>query len=145
MRINVYLWTVLFSSLTFILSLKILDWFSFMKLSPIGWAKKWHIFSDSHSLVKWFILWIFVVIIAAVLFAIAELLKKVRMDIVAIFLAIVIVWLIEWSVQHTFYIRHFSIPLAVVIGLHLLWIFETATYHAKMRNLESRNKLPQSV
>lgn len=115
-----------------------------MKFSPIGWTKKYHVFSDSHVLVKWFILWVFLVAIAAILYGMAKLLKMVRMDFMSLVVAVMIVWGIEWSVQNTIYIHKFSIPLAVVIALHLLWIFETASYHAKIRSLDSRNKLPNS-
>lgn len=144
MRLQVFFWTILFSSLSFILSLKILEVFSFIKYSPIGWAKYWYIFSGSHALVKWFILWVFLLIIIAMLFGLGQLVKKLRMDFVALLLSILIVWWIEWSVQKTIYIHTFSVPLAVVIAIHLLWILETASYHAKIKNLDTRNKLPDS-
>ncbi|MGX9135238.1 hypothetical protein ACWV26_12830 [Rummeliibacillus sp. JY-2-4R] len=144
MRLQTFFWTILCSSITFTLSLKILEVFKFMKFSPIGWTKKWHVFSGSHTVVKWFILWIIIIIIAAILFGMAELLKKARMDFLSLVFAIVIVWLIEWSVQKTFYIHKFSIPLATVIAIHLLWIFQTAAYHAKVRSLDSQNTLPDS-
>ncbi|WP_102691379.1 hypothetical protein [Rummeliibacillus pycnus] len=144
MRLKVFFWTILCSSLTFILSLKILKTFSFMKFSPTGWTKKYHVFSDSHILVKWFILWILILAIAGILFTLAELLKKVRTDFMSLVIAVIIVWGIEWSVQKTIYIHKFSIPLAVVIAIHLLWILETASYHARIRSLVSRNKLSNS-
>jgi len=112
-----------------------------MRFSPIGWSKKYHVFSDSHVFVKWFILWIIILAIAGILYAFAELLKKIRTDFMSLILAVVFVWGIEWSVQKTIYIHKFSIPLAVVIAIHLLWILETASYHARIRSLVSRNKL----
>lgn len=144
MRIQVYLWTILSSSLTFLLSLKILQVFKFIKYSPIGWTQKLHVFDDSHPLVKWFILWIVVIIMITIFFTLGELLKKVRMDFVAILIAVVIVWMLEWFVQKTPNIHRFSIPLGVIIAIHLLWILETASFHAKVRSLGSRNKLPNS-
>ncbi|MFJ8262106.1 hypothetical protein ACIQ4I_09150 [Rummeliibacillus sp. NPDC094406] len=144
MRLRVFFWTIFCSSITCILSLKLLKTFSFMKFSPIGWTKKYHVFSDSHVLVKWFMLWVLLLAIASILFALGELLKKIRMDMMSLVVAVIIVWGIEWSVQKTVYIHKFSVPLAVIVAIHLLWIFETASYHAKIRNLDSRNKLPNS-
>ena len=145
MRLQVYFWTVLCSSITFLISLKLLKVFSFIKYSPIGWTKKMHVFQDSEPLVKWFMLWIAVIVILTLLFALGEWLKKIRIDFVAVFFSVAIVWLIEWSIQKTPYIHKFSIPLAVIIAIHLLWILETAVYHAKVRSLDARNKLPNSI
>lgn len=126
------------------LSLKILQVFKFVKYSPIGWTKSLDVFDHSHPLVKWLVLWIGVMVIIAILFALGEFLKNVRMSLVAILLAVLIVWLIEWYIQKTPNIHKFSTPLGVMIAIHLLWILETASYHGKIRSLDSRNKLSKS-
>lgn len=144
LRFYVYLWTILSSSLTFLLSLKILHVFKFIKFSPIGWAENLNVFDHAHPLVKWFILWIFIMVVIAILFALGEFMKNIKMNFMAILLAVLFVWLIEWYMQKTPNIHKFSIPLGVMIAIHLLWILETASYHGKLRSLDSRNKLPKS-
>lgn len=139
-----YLWTILSSSLTFLLSLKILHVFKFIKFSPIGWAENLNVYDHAHPLVKWFILWVFVMVMIALLFALGELMKNIKMNLTSVLLAVFFVWLIEWYMQKTPNIHKFSIPLGVIIAIHLLWILETASYHAKVRSLDSRSKLPNS-
>src|SRR4051812_44161608 len=99
MRNSVLFWTAFTSSLFIVLCLKFFRVFKFVKWNPLGWSKKYQLFAESPGIIKWALLFLFILVVIIILYFISIATKELRPDIVSFMIGLVIVLLIEWMIQ----------------------------------------------
>ncbi|MBK3494023.1 hypothetical protein JFL43_03940 [Viridibacillus sp. YIM B01967] len=145
MKIHVLMWTSILSAVSFTVCLRLLQLFSIIHWSPIGWSKKWQLFSGHIPLFKWMMLAVMLLIVAMVLFFLSEFCTAIRADLASFVLSIVVLVLLEWWMSGTVELKKLSIPIFVLLATHLRFIMETSMYHKKAENLDSRSKMPYNT
>ena len=127
----VFGWTVVIAALSMTIALKVLRLFHLLKWSPAEIVKPLRL-EDAHWLAKWGAIFIFCIILAAIVYLIGSYIAN--SIIIALVLGVVITIAIEWRFHEQVDWRTFSIPLAVVVILVVYFICETAYfYHEKMK------------
>ncbi|MGE7623686.1 hypothetical protein ACQKMD_11640 [Viridibacillus sp. NPDC096237] len=145
MKIHVLFWTSVLSAISFTFCLRFLKLFSIIHWSPIGWSKRWHLFSGHTPLFKWTTLAIMLFVLAIIIFYLSQLCIAIRADIAAIGLSIIMLFGLQWWMFGTVELKKVSIPIFVIIAMHLRFIVETAMYHKKAKSLDSRSKMPYNT
>ncbi|MHA6259516.1 hypothetical protein ACXYMX_06325 [Sporosarcina sp. CAU 1771] len=98
-----FVYTSLFAALTLAFALKFLHYFSFIKWSPVGWSKKWKLFTSDHlmhHLVNWLMLILALSVLFAIIYIVISLLYKIPPSISAIVLGLSFVFIVHWFVDH---------------------------------------------
>lgn len=110
--------------------------FSFIKWSPIGWAKKWTLFSNFHFAVKWGILFLALVIIFAVIYMMVSFLDSIPVALTALFISVIGIIAVEWLISEpkspVEVIKSISIPLLSLTAITLRFIVGTAVFHREL-------------
>lgn len=131
-----FVYTTLFSALFMILSLKFMQLFSFIKWSPIGWEKKFPLFSTFHFTVKWGILFVALLIIFAVIYMIVSHLTSIPPALTAIFISVLGIIALEWFISEPKspmeVMTSISIPLLSVTAIVLRFIVGTAVFYKEI-------------
>ena len=118
-----FIYTSVFAALSMALSLKFLHFFNFIKWSPVGWSKKWHLFTSEHFMhyiVNWLLLILALTVLFAIVYIVTSLLYKIPPSISALIIGIVFVFIVEWFISKpdTFIeaIGSLSLPLLAITG-----------------------------
>lgn len=131
-----FAWTALVSAFITALSLRFLQLFHFISWSPIGWAKKWQLFTTSHTLTKWLLLFVSLVLVYALVYLVVSFTTSIPPSITALLIGIVAVFAIEWSIESPktpmSAIRSISIPFFTVMAIVLRFVTGTAVFMKKL-------------
>lgn len=131
-----FVYTTLFSALFMSISLKFMQLFSFIKWSPIGWAKKWDLFATAHFAVKWGILFLVLVIIFAILYMMVSFFDSIPAALTALFISVIGIIAVEWFISESKspeeLFKSISIPLLSVTAIVLRFIVGTAVFHREL-------------
>ncbi|MFF2754348.1 hypothetical protein ACFVR1_11465 [Psychrobacillus sp. NPDC058041] len=115
--------------------LKMLDFFHFIKWSPIGYAEYFDALSSIKDYLKWGILFIGLWCFCILLYYISLIFLKIPVSISSLVLGIILAIVLEWifldkvSVSKT--IKHLSIPFVCVVVMLLRFLMESAIFHAQ--------------
>lgn len=145
LKIHVLFWTSIVSAVSFTVCLRLLQLFSIIHWSPIGWSKHWHLFSGHTPLFKWTTLAVMMFVLAIVIYFLSELCIAIRADIAAMGLSIILLFVLQWGMFGTVELKKVSIPIFVIIAMHLRFIVETAMFHKKAESLDTRSKMPYNT
>ena len=94
--------TSVFAALIMALALKFLHFFNFIKWSPVGWSKKWHLFTSDHFMhyiVNWLLLILALSVLFAIVYIVISFLYKIPPSISALLIGIVVVFIAEWFIS----------------------------------------------
>lgn len=110
--------------------------FSFIKWSPIGWTKKWTLFSTAHYTVKWGILFLVLVMIFAIIYMMVSFLDSIPGALTALFISVIGIIAVEWLISEPKspieVIKSVSLPLFSVTAIVLRFIVGTAVFHREL-------------
>ncbi len=130
------LWTAFFSALFTALMLKFLHLFNFIKWSPVGWAKKWHLFPYAHVTIKWALLFVVLILLFAILYFAVSFTTSIPPSVTALVIGIIVVFAIEWTISSPktplAAIKSVSIPFLAVIAIVLRFVTGTAVFMKKL-------------
>jgi hypothetical protein len=135
MLTKTFMYTSLFAALFMAVALRFMQFFNFIKWSPIGWSKKWDLFYFAHSSVKWILLFIGLVIFCAIIYFITSFIHSIPPSISALIIGAIIIITLEWAVNNhdslVEAIRSISLPLFAVTAIVLRFISGTAVFMKK--------------
>lgn len=130
-----FIYTSVFAALFTTLSLKFLHFFNFIKWSPIGWSKKWKIFTSEqimHYIANWLLLILALTVLFAIIYIVASQLYKIPPSISALIIGIVFVFVVEWFISKpdtfTEAIRTISLPLLALMAIAFRFTVGTAVF-----------------
>lgn len=136
MVIKAFISTVIVATIGMVLSLKGLSFFSFIKWSPIGWAKKFPIFSSSHALILWGLLLLFILMLVSICYGLFYLLPFIIPSISSIIVAVLLVLVLEWLLHKQSFsfevLKSISIPFFSVVAISLRFLSGTAVFMRKL-------------
>ncbi|WP_432358637.1 hypothetical protein [Sporosarcina sp. UB5] len=125
-------WTTIIAALFTTGALKFLQFFNFIKWSPVGWGKKWLLFGSSDEGWKWAILFIILFIVFGLFYALSRATANIPPAITAITVSIIAAIAIEWIIYspQTFPegVKKLSIPFFSIIAIVSRFIAGTAVY-----------------
>ncbi|WP_172369237.1 hypothetical protein [Sporosarcina jiandibaonis] len=131
-----FLYTSLFAALFTTLSLRFLELFSFINWSPIGWTERWPEVDSYHYSIKWFLLFIGLFIIFAILYILCSFSSAIPPSLSAIVIGVIGVIIVEWFINEPKslldFFNTFSYPFAAIIAITLRFITGTATFMRKV-------------
>lgn len=130
------LWTAFFSALFMTLALKFLQLFNFINWSPIGWAKKWQLFTSFHFTVKWILLFVVLALLFAIFYIAMSFTTSIPPSVTALLIGIIVVFAIEWTIgspkNPVDAIKSVSIPFLAVTAIVFRFITGTAVFMKKL-------------
>ncbi|MEI4771399.1 hypothetical protein WAX74_17370 [Psychrobacillus sp. FJAT-51614] len=115
--------------------LKVLDFFNWIKWSPIGYADKLQIFESFRDRWKWGILFIVVWFICFVFYYISLIFIKIPVSITSLAIGIILAIIMEWifldksTLVKT--IKHLSIPFICIVVMLVRFMMESAIFQAQ--------------
>lgn len=128
------------------LALKGLSFFQMVKWKPISFIKKSYLFEGSATFIHWSVLIFILFVMATLLYVLTQYLYFMPAWFLSLTLGLILAVLIEWKIYNLpselISFKKLSIPFIVIVIGFTHFIIETAIFHKKARNLESRNKLP---
>ncbi|MDN4607793.1 hypothetical protein [Sporosarcina highlanderae] len=128
-------WTSFFAALFTLISLKFLQFFNFIKWSPVGWAKKWLIFGSKNEYSKWVLLFIILLIVFGIFYLVSKLTVNISPAITALVISVICAVALEWVIYSpsTLWegIKSISIPFFSIIAVVSRFVTGTAVYEVK--------------
>ncbi|MEO4052424.1 hypothetical protein [Solibacillus sp. CAU 1738] len=124
-------------------SLKILHYFSLIDWHPVGFTKKWDIAENAFS--SWMILILLLFIGSLILYLLMQYSWKVPAFLTSLVIGVAIAIVAEWIIydlpaeNESF--QELSIPFIIIVVITCRFIIETAKFHYRTKNVDSRNKL----
>ncbi|WP_303965954.1 hypothetical protein [Sporosarcina ureae] len=134
---STHVWTAVMAAVLAIISLKFLKVFKFIKWSPIGWTKKFHMFATYPSWLKWIILWAICFLLFFILYYLARLTFKIPPSVSSLIVTVIAIIFIEWIIHvkadltMTQYIKKISIPFACLFAMIFRFVIGTSVYMKK--------------
>lgn len=129
-------WTAVFSAFFTVCSLWFLQLFHFVRWSPIGWAKKWHLLPSAHVTIKWALLFMALVVLFGLLYLAVSFTTSIPPSITALIIGIIAVFAIEWTIDSPKTpwdaIKSVSIPFLALMAIVLRFITGTAVFMKKL-------------
>lgn len=133
---SMFVYTTLFSALFMTLMLKFMHLFSFIKWSPVGWAKKGALFANLHVTVQWGILFLSFVVLFALIYVCVSFLNSIPAAIPSLLISVFGVIFVEWVIgdkqSPMEVLRSISIPLLSITAIVLRFIVGTAVFHREL-------------
>lgn len=137
--------TSIFAALLMALALKFLHFFMFISWSPVGWSKKWNLFTADH-LIHYFVNWMLLIVALTILFAIVYLLTSflytVPPSILSLIIGITAVVLIEWIIEKPVSLKEtflsISLPFIAIVLIVLRFLVGTAVFMKKIMITSSK-------
>lgn len=132
---NTLLWTAITGALITTIALKFLQLFKFINWSPVGWAKKWHLFEYAHQSIKWTLLFIALTLLFAILYFVVSFTTSIPPSITALILGSIVVFTVEWTIgspqSPVAAIKSISIPYLALMAIVFRFITGTAVFMKK--------------
>lgn len=129
------IWTSVVAAAFTLFSLKALEFFNFIKWSPIGWGAKWLLFGSSHAWWKWTALFVVILFGYAFLYGVTHLASRIPPSVTAIALSVIAAVSIEWVIfsPETFMegVKSLSIPFFSILAIVSRFVTGTAVYMKK--------------
>lgn len=123
------------AALTFSLLLKMMDKFHFIEWNPVGFSDKLQLFSSSHIVVKWIMLFFVIWFFCILLYYISLIFMKVPVSISSLGLGILLAFAIEWVIldenSMEKLIKHVSIPFMCIVIMSVRFLMESAIFQAQ--------------
>lgn len=136
--------TSIFASIILTASLKLLSIFKFIKWNPVGYAKRYHLFEDSHPLISWLFLAILIFLVCFIFYLVMQYAYNVPPFITSLVIGAVFAMIVEWIIfdlpAELSSFKQLSIPFMVTVVIAARFIFETASFHYQAH--QERNRLP---
>ncbi|WP_153722357.1 hypothetical protein [Sporosarcina cascadiensis] len=129
--------TALMAAVLSVFSMKFLQVFKFIKWSPIGWTKRFHLFIDSPEWVKWLMLGIICFVLFFLLYMIALFTYKIPPVISSLVFTAIAIFAIEWTIYvkpdmtMAQFIKKLSIPFACLLAMIIRFVIGTSVYVRK--------------
>lgn len=127
-------WTSLVAAVATVVLLKFLKVFNFIKWSPIGWSKRYKLFTTEPALVKWVILCIAFFLLFLILYSISSWMYMLPPSVASILITLILIAAIEWGVHGisdvtvTEFLKNVSIPFAAILAVILRFVVGTSIY-----------------
>ena len=130
------LWTALVGAFFTTIALKFLQLFNFISWSPVGWAKKWHLFGSAHFTIKWALLFVALTCLFAILYFAVSFTTSIPPSVTAIILGLIVVFAVEWTIGSPktpiAAIKSISLPYLALMAIVFRFITGTAVYMKKL-------------
>lgn len=131
-----FFYTSLVAALFMALSLKMMELFSFIKWSPVGFLKNESFFPKLHFTVQWGILFVILCIIFAIFYIVFFFLASIPPAVPAILFSIIGVLLIEWFIDSARTpvetMQSLSVPFLSIVAITLRFISGTASFNKEL-------------
>lgn len=130
--------TALTAAVIAVFSLKFLQVFHFIKWSPVGWAERYHLFTDGSVWFKWSLLLFFCFLLFFLLYMIALFTSAVPPSLTSIILAAGAVLFIEWLIYASpdltaaKFLKKVSLPFGALLAMIVRFVVGTSVYMRKM-------------
>lgn len=135
-------WTTFYAALFTLFALKSLQFFNFIKWSPIGWAEKWLIFGSKNEVLKWALLFVILLIAFAIFYFVSKLTVKISPAVTALVISVICAVALEWVVLSptslTEGVKSISIPFFSVIAVVSRFVTGTAVFEVKSSNNDQK-------
>ncbi|WP_301108259.1 hypothetical protein [Sporosarcina sp.] len=138
MRITAtHVWTAVMAAVLSVFSMKFLHIFKFIKWSPIGWTKRFHLFVDSPVWVKWLLLGVICFVLFFLLYMITLFTYKIPPVISSLVFTAIAIFAIEWTIYvkpdltMAQFIKKLSIPFACLLAMIIRFVIGTSVYMRK--------------
>ena len=134
---STHVWTAIMAATLSIIALKFLRVFKFIKWSPLGWTKRFHMFTEAPGWVKWIIVWIICFILFFIIYFIARLTFKIPPTLTSLIITVVAILIIEWMIHVKAdltmiqFIKKISIPFACLFAMIFRFVIGTSVYMKK--------------
>ncbi|WP_438310710.1 hypothetical protein [Sporosarcina sp. FA9] len=137
--------TSIFAALLMAFALKSLHFFMFISWSPVGWSKKWNLFTADHRMhyfVNWMLLIVALTILFAIVYILTSFLYKVPPSILSLIIGVTSVVVIEWfigkpvSLKETF--LSISLPFIAIVLIVLRFLVGTAVFMKRIMITSSK-------
>jgi hypothetical protein len=129
-------WTALVGAFFTTVALKFLQIFNFISWSPVGWAKKWQLFTTAHFTIKWALLFVALVLLYAIVYFAVSFTTSIPPSITALIIGFIVVFAVEWSIGSPKTpleaIRTISIPYLALMAMVFRFITGTAVFMKKL-------------
>ncbi|NYF24608.1 hypothetical protein [Sporosarcina sp. JAI121] len=130
------MWTALVGAFFTTAALKFLQLFNFISWSPVGWAKKWHLFEAEHFTIKWTLLFIALSLLFAIVYFAVSFTTSIPPSVTAILLGVIVVFTVEWTIGSpktpVAALKSISIPYFAIMAIVFRFITGTAVYMKKI-------------
>lgn len=130
------LWTALVGALFTTIALKFLQLFNFINWSPVGWAKKWHLFPTVHFTIKWALLFMAMVLLYAIVYFAVSFTTSIPPSITALIIGIIVVFAVEWTIGSPktplAALKSISLPYFALMAMVFRFITGTAVFMKKL-------------
>ncbi|WP_186670565.1 hypothetical protein [Sporosarcina sp. BP05] len=129
------LWTALVGAFFTTIALKFLQLFNFINWSPVGWAKKWHLFPSAHFTIKWALLFVALVLLYAIVYFAVSFTTSIPPSITALTIGIIVVFTVEWTIGSPktpfAAMKSISLPYFALMAMVFRFITGTAVFMKK--------------
>lgn len=139
------IFTSIFAALLMAFALKFLHFFMFINWSPVGWSKKWKLFTADHLMhyfVNWMLLIVALILFFAIVYLLTSFLYKVPPSILSLVIGVIFVVIIEWFIEKPVSLKEtflsLSIPFIVIVLIVLRFLVGTAVFMKKIVNTSSK-------
>ncbi|AXH99055.1 hypothetical protein DV702_04490 [Sporosarcina sp. PTS2304] len=134
---STHVWTSVMAAILSIISLKFLKVFAFISWSPIGWSKRFHMFTTTPSWFKWVLLGAICFLLFFILYMIALFTSKIPPTFSSLIITVIALFCIEWIIHMkadltmTQFMKKLSIPFVCLFAIIIRFVIGTSVYMKK--------------